>query len=72
MSKVNAILGSSLFGESVKQTGKSNTQYETKWIYSNNLRESKKVHKEYELTGDWKLGRVMKFDYLEKSYKFVS
>lgn len=51
----------------IKQTGKSNNQYETKWIYSNNLRESKKVHKEYELTGDWKLGRVMKFDYLEKT-----
>lgn len=54
---------------SICQLGENNNQYGTIWIYSNKLRKSKKVKKDYVLTGDWQLGRVMNFDYLDRVCK---
>lgn len=56
------------YSESMKitQSGKNNNQYGTMWIYSNTLRESKKVKKDYVLDSDWCKGRVMNFEYLDR------
>ena len=46
---------------SVKQNGKNNSQYGTRWIYSTELKLSKKVAKNDPLPEGWNEGRKIKF-----------
>lgn len=45
----------------IHQAGSGNSQFGTMWIFSDVERRSKKVKKDFALSGDWKIGRKMKF-----------
>lgn len=47
---------------SLLQQGKNNSSYGTMWIYSEELRESKKIPKDSEIPEGWVKGRVKDFD----------
>lgn len=47
--------------------GKRNSQYGTKWIHNNSLRENKKVDKECPLEDGWEDGRVLDWSFLDKT-----
>lgn len=47
---------------SIIQSGESNSQYGTRWIYNNELKLSKKIPKTDELPTEWNEGRRLKFD----------
>lgn len=51
---------------SESQTGCGNSQYDTQWIYNNDLRESKKILKSEKIPEGWLKGRVLNFSYLDK------
>jgi hypothetical protein len=48
------------------QTGIGNSQYNTQWIYNNDLKESKKIPKSEKIPEGWLKGRVLNFSYLDK------
>lgn len=52
--------------QSLASSGKSNTQYDTQWIYNDKLKLSKKKYKTDVLEEGWVLGRKLNFD--EKIY----
>ena len=43
------------------QKGEKNSQYNTVWIYSEELQKSKKISKDEDIPEGWKLGRKIKF-----------
>lgn len=51
---------------SESQTGCGNSQYDTQWIYNNDLKESKKIPKSEKIPEGWLKGRVLNFSYLDK------
>jgi len=44
------------------QTGQGNSQWGTKWIYSDTLKLSRKIPKEQDIPNGWNLGRIVNFD----------
>lgn len=48
------------------RTGDKNSQFETIWIHSVKLRQSKKIKRSEIIPADWKAGRVMNFDKITK------
>ena len=51
---------------SESQSGIENSQYDTQWIYNNDLKESKKIPKSEKIPEGWLKGRVLNFSYLDK------
>ncbi len=47
---------------SVHQKGEGNSQYGTRWIYSDEEKRSKKIRATDDIPPGWKLGRKIKFD----------
>ena len=54
-----AIIGAA---NSVHQKGEGNSQFGTKWIYNNELKESKKIRSTDDLPDGWEYGRKIKFE----------
>lgn len=52
---------------SKKQTGEGNSQFGTKWINNIKLRKSIKVAHDYILSEGWVLGRIINFDFLDRT-----
>ena len=57
---------------SVTQQGDKNSQYGSMWIYSTELRESKKILKTDKIPEGWNKGRVQDFSYLDKCCKICN
>lgn len=47
---------------SIHQSGEGNSQFGTRWIYSDEEKTSKKIRATDDIPEGWKLGRKMKFD----------
>ena len=47
--------------------GEGNSQYGTKWIHNNSLRENKKIDKDCPLEEGWEDGRVLDWSFLDKT-----
>lgn len=47
---------------SVHQTGEGNSQFGTRWIYSDTEKQSKKIRATDDIPEGWQLGRKIKFD----------
>ena len=47
--------------------GEGNSQYGTKWIHNNSLRENKKIYKDTPLEEGWEYGRVLDWSFLDKT-----
>lgn len=57
--EAKALIGAA---NSIHQMGEGNSQYGTRWIYSDELKESKKIRVTDKIPEGWKLGRKIKFD----------
>lgn len=58
--------------QSINQTGGGNTQHNTRWVYSNKLRISKKISKCDTIPKGWHAGRVINFSYLDAKCKLCN
>jgi hypothetical protein len=47
---------------SITQSGDKNTQFGTKWIYNDELKQNKKIKKDSSIPGGWKEGRKINFN----------
>lgn len=47
---------------SINQTGEGNSQFGTRWIFSDELKQSKKIRSTDNVPEGWELGRKIKFD----------
>ena len=54
-----AVIGAA---NSVHQAGEGNSQFGTKWIFNDELKESKKIRTTDDLPDGWEYGRKIKFD----------
>lgn len=54
------------FKKNNHQSGNKNSQYGSIWIYSNELRESKKILNSEKIPEGWLKGRIQDFSYLDK------